>query len=174
MSELERLEDETPNEPVMVAASPEGAAAEGTATTPPKKKRRRGSRGGRGRKRPNKLVANTTEESLEGSEDWSSEEADRGLTDDDIAEQAREDAGIAPTRTPRVGDSRPAPKAAAAADAEAAPKKRRRRRGGRGRGKGGGGASASSNGGGGGGGGGSQPRAKVQYVDAGELGNVDV
>jgi ribonuclease E len=170
MSELERLEDETPNEPVMVAASPEaGATAEGA---PPKKKRRRGSRGGKGRKRPNKPAATTTtNESLEGSEDWSSEEADRGLTDDDIAEQAREDAGIAPERTPRVGDSRPSPKPTPAADADTAPKKRRRRRGGRGRGKGGGGSGASPSPNGGGGG---QPRAKVQYVDAGELGNVDV
>jgi ribonuclease E len=170
MSELERLEDETQIEPVMVPASGEGgAAAEGTAITPPKKKRRRGSRGGRGRKRPNKPAA-TTNESLEGSEDWSSEEADRGLTDDDIAERAREDAGITPARSPQVGDSRPAPRPASAAESETAPPKRRRRRGGRGRGKGGG-AGPSSNGGGGGG---NQPRAKVQYVDAGELGNVDV
>jgi ribonuclease E len=189
MSELERLEEETPleeprpatapavvaNPTIEIASADGGAAAEGTASGPPKKKRRRGSRGGKGRKRPNKPAATTTatNESLEGSEDWSSEEADRGLTDDDIAEQAREDAGIAPSRVPQVGDSRPAPKSAPAADADAAPKKRRRRRGGRGRGKGGGGAGPSSNGGGGGGGGG-QPRAKVQYVDAGELGNVDV
>jgi ribonuclease E len=176
MSELERLEDETPNEPVMVAASADGsAAAEGTAATPPKKKRRRGSRGGKGRKRPNRPAATTTNESLEGSEDWSSEEADRGLTDDDIAEQAREDAGIAPARPqPQVGDRRPGPKPTPAADADAAPKKRRRRRGGRGRGKGGSGGGASPSSNGGGGGGGAPARQKVQYVDAGELGNVDV
>ncbi len=52
---------------------------------------------------------------MEGSEDWTAETADRGFTDDDIAEQAREDAGLtkpAPAGRPRIGDSRPAPAAA--------------------------------------------------------------
>jgi ribonuclease E len=103
---------------------------------------------------------------------------------------------------PKIGDSRPAPAAAAAENGAAgdgsesgvetgpdgAPKKRRRRRGGRGRSKGGqggqGGQGAAAGGGAAaapargqgrqGGGGGGQGRGPVQYVDAGELGDVDV
>jgi ribonuclease E len=40
------------------------------------------------------------------SEDYTDPAADRGLTTDDLAETAREDAGL---RAPRVGDTRPAP-----------------------------------------------------------------
>jgi ribonuclease E len=133
--------------------------------------------------------------SMEGSEDWTAESAARGLTDDDIAEQAREDAGLVhpapPAARPKIGDSRPAPAVTASdnraagdngaeTDADGAPKKRRRRRGGRGRSKGGQGGAAGGSGaaatparaqnrsGGG------QGRGPVQYVDAGELGDVDV
>src|SRR5438477_5267387 len=70
----------------------------------PKKRRRRGSRGGRGRKKPagaggSAAPPRTGEASdapvtLSGSEDWTAASADRGLTDDDIAEQALEDAGL--------------------------------------------------------------------------------
>jgi len=70
-------------------------------------------------------------------EDWTDPAADRGLTADDIAADAREDAGLAestPASKPRIGDTRPAP---AAATAPAAKSGRRRRRGGRGRNKGG-------------------------------------
>ncbi len=131
-------------------------------------------------------------ESMSGSEDWTAESADRGLTDDDIGEQAREDAGLtrAPSR-PKIGDSRPAPAAPAAEGEPAgngetgpdgAPKKRRRRRGGRGRSKGGTGGAAGTGGAGAGSApaktpgrqGGGQGRGPVQYVDAGELGDVDV
>src|SRR5690348_16976091 len=150
--------------------SPGGNAA-GTAPAlnpdgTPKKRRRRGSRGGRGRKKPGTGTANaggqsgnrapTTDDgpSMTGSEDWTAAEADRGLTGDDIGEQAREEAGIAKPAAgrvprapapksdaatkPRVGDTRPGtpPPAAAAPTGEEQPKKRRRRRGGRGRGKG--------------------------------------
>ena len=128
-----------------------------------------------------------------GSEDWTAESADRGLTDDDIAEQAREDAGLTPAASarPKIGDSRPAP---ASADAHAAsgsaaelgpdgaPKKRRRRRGGRGRSKGGQGGQGGQSGAPAGTApsrqqgrqGGGSGRGPVQYVDAGELGDVDV
>ncbi len=201
MSELERLEDETNIEPLTVVGDTDAAAETETANdeTPsaevgangqaaPKKKRRRGSRGGRGRKKPNagaKPAAGTGADSdsepdeMSGSEDWSGAEADRGLTDDDIAEQAREDAGIAPSR-PKVGDSRPSAPAAASAPLtaangeEGAPKKRRRRRGGRGRSKGGGAGAAPATGTAPAGGNARPPRQKVQYVDAGELGDVDV
>jgi ribonuclease E len=125
---------------------------------------------------------------MSGSEDWTSAEADRGLTDDDIAEQARDDAGLseAPARAaaprapakPRVGDTRPGTPSPAAGPAEAPGKKRRRRRGGRGRGKGSGGGAATETAGRNGGGGGGRPKraeAAVRYVDAGaQLSGVDV
>jgi len=201
MSELERLEDETQHDATATVAAPEIAAvavpangdtADATADSPagPKKKRRRGSRGGRGRKKPGtnanragggKLQgARTDDDSLEGSEDWTSAEADRGLTDDDIGERAREDAGLTPRAEPprpKIGDSRPAPKPAADAPAaDGAPKKRRRRRGGRGRNKSGGGNGGTTTGAKGGArpSGGGSARAATGYVDAGELGDVDV
>ena len=174
----------------------------------PKKRRRRGSRGGRGRKKPGTGTGaaggaggNATDDDssdvadpIGGSEDWTSAEADRGLTDDDIGEQAREDAGLVekPARAaapraprpeiapkPRVGDTRPAAPAASAAPSapgspEDAPKKRRRRRGGRGRSKTGGGGEST--------GGGTRPERSPQraaqsggFVDAGAtLSGVDV
>jgi len=98
----------------------------------PKKRRRRGSRGGRGRKKPAGAGTSRTggagsdaPDTMSGSEDWTAESAARGLTDDDIAEQARDDAGLAgptpppptprgrrpapaaDTARPRVGDTRP-------------------------------------------------------------------
>ena len=129
----------------------------------PKKRRRRGSRGGRGRKKPaagagGGAPPRTGESSnasvtLSGSEDWTAASADRGLTDDDIAERAREEAGLsepgplggnarrAPRAgtvpAPRVGDSRPGSTPPSASPDDTPAKKRRRRRGGRGRGKGG-------------------------------------
>ena len=181
-------------------SAPDSGAPETNGATPdgpPKKKRRRGSRGGRGRKKPNAATDATGDAgggagaprvggrvgspTMSGSEDWTSAEADRGLTDDDIAEQAREDAGLpvpatppplaAPPR-PRVGDTRPGSPPPAAGSAEAPAKKRRRRRGGRGRGKGGAGGAATETAGGG------RPKraeTAVRYVDAGaQLGGVDV
>jgi ribonuclease E len=160
----------------------------------------------------NDVVVGNDAGTMEGSEDWTAETADRGFTDDDIAVQAREDAGLikpAPAGRPRIGDSRPAPAAAAGSQdgdtnggangdrapelgPDGEPKKRRRRRGGRGRNKTGGqgAATGATNGGAGnqaprGTGGGSSGgagrgtgrgsgRGPVQYVDAGELGDVDV
>ncbi|HVJ96191.1 MAG TPA: hypothetical protein VNC41_05110 [Acidimicrobiia bacterium] len=51
-----------------------------------------------------------------GGEDWNDAAADRGLTDDDIALSAKEDAGL-PVRgeRPKIGDSRPSPKVTAPA-----------------------------------------------------------
>jgi ribonuclease E len=189
------------NEPAPEAGAPTTNGAT-TGTTPdgaPKKRRRRGSRGGRGRKKPGAGAAGggaanggapadvDTPDTLEVSEYRKSAEADRGLTDDDIAEQAREEAGLAPAPAPpdvlaasrreapakpRVGDTRPGTPPAAAGPAEAPAKKRRRRRGGRGRGKGGSGSPATETPGGG------RPQrteTAVRYVDAGvQLGGVDV
>ena len=152
--------------------------------TAAKKRRRRGSRGGRGRKKPagatgagaDNIGADPDDDidddvaagPISAGEDWTDEAADRGLTSEDLGDDAREEAGLPARRNgaPKVGDSRPAatsPRAAAkprigdsrpapASDAAAAgpddraeesagedgPKKRRRRRGGRGRSKGGG------------------------------------
>ena len=160
------------------ASQPNGSteAGDGETTTPATgqaRRRRRGSRGGRNRRKkpsavnPNGSTETTTAALADADEvalateaddehivdDDTDAMADRGLTTDDIAEVAREEAGL-PTAAPRIGDRRPAPPArpkvgdsrpAAAAPASggdgggttAAPKKRRRRRGGRGRGRGG-------------------------------------
>jgi ribonuclease E len=171
------------------AAATGGANGQGTVDGAPKKKRRRGSRGGKGRKKkpagataggaggaaPSTDGDDGEGDDLDGPEDYTDPAADRGLTDDDIAERAKEDAGIAKPRTPRprVGDSRPAPSEAAdgGESPDGAAKKRRRRRGGRGRNKSG---AAPAGGGQANGGGGNRPaRTAVQYV-TGELGDVDV
>ncbi|MGQ0825425.1 MAG: Rne/Rng family ribonuclease [Actinomycetota bacterium] len=173
----------------------------------PKKRRRRGSRGGRRRKKPagagggpsagarapsGRAAGGGDDDDNRAGEDWTDPEADRGLTDDDIADAAREEAGLPPRKdvarprggrgrargdgTPRIGDSRPAaaaPATTAPADGETAPKKRRRRRGGRGRGK----VGTGGGGGGGGGGGTTATRAPrgTGFVDAGVgIADVDV
>jgi len=205
MSELERLEDETTHETTTEAsglapeiatiANPVGETPAADAPGVPKKKRRRGSRGGRGRKKPattggaggaKAATAEGGDGPYSGSEDWTAETADRGLTDEDIADEAREDAGLTPPPAPpkpKIGDSRPAPRSALPAaggeGGEGAPKKRRRRRGGRGRGKGGATTAPAAGGNGrggrpGGGGGGGAARTAPGFVDAGELGDVDV
>ncbi|MGZ6964080.1 MAG: Rne/Rng family ribonuclease [Acidimicrobiia bacterium] len=164
----------------------------------PRKRRRRGSRGGRNR-RPSAggTTAGTSSgasaldedagDAARGGDDGSGEEsserrghdrnaaADRGLTTDDLAETAMEDAGL---KTPRVGDTRPVPKVAparprigdsrpaapstsggggttaasddaASGEARTGAPKKRRRRGGKGRSRtgGGGGARPASSGG---------------------------
>jgi ribonuclease E len=145
--------------------SPRNGDSTTGATDGAPKRRRRGSRGGRNRRKP--ASARTDEGAAKAATaggggaakpagakdradesdapgDWGRAAADRGLTSDDVAAEAREDAGIAADAEavaaapkPKIGDSRPAPPSA-----EPQPKKssgRRRRRGGRGRGKGGGG-----------------------------------
>ncbi len=144
----------TPSTP-RTGASPDASAPNGDATAP--RRRRRGSRGGRNRRKPGGTGANAgtgagtgdsaglqaAADDLAG-EDWNDAAADRGLTSDDIAADAREDAGlpmISPASKPRIGDSRPAPATGAA---PAAKPGRRRRRGGRGRNKSGGGSTGTS------------------------------
>ncbi len=145
----------------------------------PRKRRRRGSRGGRGRSPAGagggegagsgtRAVASDPADASDPRDQRRGHDenaaADRGLTTDDLAETALEDAGlrsprvgetrpvpkVAPPR-PRIGDSRPAAPVADAAgagngagesdreggnDRRGAPKKRRRR-GGKGRSRGG-------------------------------------
>jgi ribonuclease E len=147
---------------------PDAASSDG----PPKRRRRRGSRGGRNRRKPN-ATGTTAGASATGAtvsipssrarpageiddaalgHDYTSPHADRGLTTDDVAEKALEEAGLVHTPRPHVGDSRPAARTAPSAarpkigdsrpaepevGLSAAPAaKRRRRRGGRGRGRG--------------------------------------
>ncbi len=110
----------------------------------------------------------TDDDDTATGEDWTDAAADRGLTSEDLGDDAREDAGIPVRRNggapqvgdrrpapevagrPRIGDSRPAPPSPSpdpAPDADAAgggaPKKRRRR-GGRGRGRGGSGGNGTA------------------------------
>jgi ribonuclease E len=165
--------------------SGDGAPGATNADGTPKRRRRRGSRGGRNRRKPgtggaagangradadddvveeedDAVVTAEVEIDVDDesavAQDYTDASADRGLTTDDVAEVALEEAGISHTPRPRIGDSRPAPKpqigdsrpsspgngaggnGAAAADAatgEPGAPKRRRRRGGRGRGRGG-------------------------------------
>jgi ribonuclease E len=138
--------------------------------TPPRPRRRRGSRGGRNRKKkpaavspdgtPAPVSTTTAGDDAFVPHDETDATADRGLTSDDIADEAREDAGLPPvtpmaprlsngptpaTPRPKIGDTRPAPVldtppnggTNAADGAATGEKKRRRRRGGRGRGRGG-------------------------------------
>ncbi len=153
----------------------------------PRPRRRRGSRGGRNRKRPNAAgnggdaaerdrpaggaapadparPASTPDTApTPGGDDHSAPSADRGLTTEDVAARAAQEAGVGeapakprigdsrPAPKPQIGDSRPAPVAPAGATGAAAGTggaKKRRRRGGRGRGRGGaGGTGASTTGG---------------------------
>ena len=117
------------------AGSGDAGSGDGGSGDAARKRRRRGSRGGRNRK---KRPADGTDAGAAArvgarGEDWTDAAADRGLTDEDVAQEAKEEAGIAPPvpSRPKIGDTRPAP-----APAPAAPS------GGRG-GAGGGGAGAS-------------------------------
>jgi ribonuclease E len=117
------------------SATDEQASPSGSADGQPKRRRRRGSRGGRNRKKPAARTAS--------GEDHTAAAADRGLTTDDVAAEAKEEAGLGGEPTParpKIGDTRPAPKPTdeKAADGDGRPTStRRRRRGGRGRGRGG-------------------------------------
>ena len=128
-------------------ASPEASAnGQGNGDpAAPRRRRRRGSRGGRNRKKPAARSDAPAADAATSDEvrDFTDALADDGLTADDIAAQAKEDAELtdetsdgkpASTRgKPKIGDRRPAPPAAE----EAAPgARKRRRRGGRGRSKG--------------------------------------
>jgi ribonuclease E len=80
---------------------------------PARKRRRRGSRGGRRRRpagaagRPSGAAAGSRSGPADddGPEDELDAAADRGLTTEDLALDALEDAGLVPTARPRVGDS---------------------------------------------------------------------
>jgi ribonuclease E len=126
-----------------------GGAAKSTGAS--KRRRRRGSRGGRNRRKPKTAPAPAgaaAEDASEAGEDYTDAPADRGLTTEDVAADAREEAGLAEAEAgavtpdaadapaaakPRIGDTRPAP---ATSGDGAKPRTRRRRRGGRGRGRG--------------------------------------
>ncbi len=148
--------------------------ADGNPVGPPKKKRRRGNRGGKNRKkRPvgDGLASDATDlfddeedGDEDGASDYSDARADRGFTSDDVAADAKVEAGLAAAEPgvvakPKIGDTRPGPAPTSSAsvppppprakpvtDASAGPatsdptdpeasKKKRRRRGGRGRSK---------------------------------------
>jgi len=142
-------EPTTPVPPSPVpGASPDDTSPNGD--TPAPRRRRRGSRGGRNRRKPGgastggasaaSATATAAAHPAAGEplgDDWNDAAADRGLTADDVAAEAREEAGLPATTPtppkPKIGDRRPAPEPAPAGPKPA----RRRRRGGRGRSRGG-------------------------------------
>ncbi|MEX1006275.1 MAG: Rne/Rng family ribonuclease [Acidimicrobiia bacterium] len=164
------------------ASSADGVPGERTNSPdgdqPPRPRRRRGSRGGRNRrKKPASVTAGSDEAARPAGfvpHDYTDAAADRGLTTEDVADVAREEAGLpAPPLVPqigesRIGESRPAPgearprigdtRPAPAPAAVAGPGKKRRRRGG-GRGRGRGTGTGDGNGDGNGGGNGNVPKA---------------
>jgi ribonuclease E len=134
----------------------------GAAGGTPRRRRRRGSRGGRNRRKPKAAAAPdgaAAKDPAEAGEDYTDAAADRGLTTEDVATDARVEAGLedaepgavtgadasSPAK-PKIGDTRPAPPSgddSPTRTGDGSPtQKRRRRRGGRGRGRarGGGGA----------------------------------
>ena len=132
--------------PPSAGASPDSGSLNGETT--PKRRRRRGSRGGRSRRKPTSGSGGASATATAAAhppagevpgDDWNDAAADRGLTSEDLAADAREEAGLPATTPspakPKIGDSRPAP----ASGAPAKPA-RRRRRGGRGRSRSGGGS----------------------------------
>jgi ribonuclease E len=201
---------ESPTESVRPENAGGGAPSATNPDGTPKRRRRRGSRGGRNRRKPGTgpgagaggvaddvdddddvedLEAEVdADDELAVAQDYTDASADRGLTTDDVAEVALEEAGLTHTPRPRIGDSRPAPKpqigdsrpaapangpggnGAAAADAPGGEPgtspKRRRRRGGRGRGRGGsGGNGGTTTPAGTAPGGGGRPRAQQSRRD---------
>jgi ribonuclease E len=157
-------------DPAPGAEADRPAGGEGQPGANPARKRRRGSRGGRNRKKPGAGAGAATRADADGDDEpgrGSNERAaaERGLTTEDLAESAMEDAGLraprvgdtrpvptTPPPRPRIGDTRPAPGPAGRGGdngAETGPggstgAKRRRRRGGRGRTKSGSGAGPTS------------------------------
>src|SRR5215207_619027 len=115
----------------------------------PRRRRRRGSRGGRNRRKSKTAAAPAgaaAKDQAEAAEDYTDASADRGLTTEDVAADARVEAGLADAEPgavtapdgsssskPKIGDTRPAP--ASTTDDTTTQKRRRRRRGGRGRGR---------------------------------------
>src|ERR671910_394260 len=115
----------------------------------PRRRRRRGSRGGRNRRKPKTAAAPeraAAKDPAEAAEDYTDAAADRGMTTEDVAADARVEAGLADAEPgavtapdgsspskPKIGETRPAP--ATTTDDTTTQKRRRRRRGGRGRGR---------------------------------------
>src|SRR5262252_4950424 len=129
-------------------ASGSGGSASGGGGTP-RRRRRRGSRGGRNRRKPKAAAAPdgaAAKDPADAGEDYTDAVADRGMTSEDVAADARVEAGLADAEPgvvtatedapakPKIGDSRPAPSTPVAGDGRTT-RKRRRRRGGRGRGR---------------------------------------
>jgi ribonuclease E len=123
----------TPDTPDTTSDTPDTLDASDSADPtspggPPKRRRRRGSRGGRNRRKPGTGAGTGPVDNGDGAtasddddddsgvgHDYTDPAADRGLTTDDVAEVALEEAGLAHTPRPKVGDSRPAPAASASA-----------------------------------------------------------
>jgi ribonuclease E len=117
----------------------------------PRRRRRRGSRGGRNRRKPKTTAAPAgaaAKDPADAGEDYTDAAADRGMTSEDVAADARVEAGLADAEPgavtaadtqsppkPKIGDSRPAPESGSSGDGSTT-RRRRRRRGGRGRGRG--------------------------------------
>ncbi|HEY7133748.1 MAG TPA: Rne/Rng family ribonuclease [Acidimicrobiia bacterium] len=144
-----------------------GASAGGGSgsASPARKRRRRGSRGGRNRRKPASARAGSPAGAEDDGDDYTDAAADRGLTTEDLAADALEEAGLrrpptgeiahvtevpepepedgddaAPERSrPKIGDTRPAPPTPA-------PAARSGDGGGAGGGGGGGGAGAGGEG----------------------------
>src|SRR5204863_1357364 len=126
-------------------ASGDGRAGSGGGTA--RRRRRRGSRGGRNRRKPKAASAPSgaaAKDPAETGEDYTDAAADRGMTTEDVAADARVEAGLADAEPgavtaadapsppkPKIGDTRPAPPSGDGSTT----RKRRRRRGGRGRGR---------------------------------------
>jgi len=135
---------------------PSGDGRSDAAGGTPRRRRRRGSRGGRNRRKPKAAAAPrvgaAAKDAAEEGEDYSDAAADRGLTTEDVAADARVEAGLedaepgavtgadasSPAK-PKIGDTRPAPPSGGDSPTrtgDGSPtRKRRRRRGGRGRGR---------------------------------------
>jgi ribonuclease E len=81
----------------------------------PKRRRRRGSRGGRNRRKRTAAARVPSPGAVEGTApptsgaDHTDAAADRGLTTEDVAAEAKEEAGLDEAR-PKIGDRRPAPR----------------------------------------------------------------
>jgi ribonuclease E len=135
-----------------------GDGRTGAAGGTPRRRRRRGSRGGRNRRKPKAAAAPdgaAAKDPAEAGEDYTDGAADRGLTTEDVAADARVEAGLedaepgavtgadasSPAK-PKIGDTRPAPPSGDGTPTRSGDgtptRKRRRRRGGRGRTRGGG------------------------------------
>src|SRR5437660_9680904 len=100
--------------------SPKRASGDGRSGSgggAPRRRRRRGSRGGRNRRKPKTAAAPdgaAAKDPAETGEDYTDAAADRGLTTEDVAADARVEAGLVDAE----------PGAVTAADAQASPKPR--------------------------------------------------